>query len=64
MPRNWKDWATTVPGVLAGVALSFVLFAPELFDHWPWVLQLAKFAAIGGLAALGVNATSGKAKRK
>jgi len=47
--RNWK---TTAIG--AGTALcAFVLFSPEHFKQWPWMIDFAKFATAGGLAMFG-----------
>ena len=48
-----KNWKTTAAGVIAAGA-AFVVFSPELFTAWPWVVALAKFAAAGGLATLGI----------
>jgi hypothetical protein len=50
--RNWK---TTVSGLIAA-ACGFVVFSPELFVRWPFVVAIAKYATIGGLATLGVTA--------
>ena len=54
--RNWK---TTAAGVIAS-ASAFVVFSPELFTHWPLVVALAKFAAAGGLATLGIVGSDAK----
>jgi hypothetical protein len=52
---------TTKWGAIAASALAFVLFAPpeqvnQISVVGPWLLLLAKFAAIGGLAKLGIEA--------
>ena len=51
-PPNWK---TSVAGVLTAF-FAFVMFSPEDFAQWPWVMHLAKFATIGGLASVGLLA--------
>jgi predicted exporter len=50
-----KNWKTTTFGV-ATAFFAFVAFSPETFSGWPWLVNLAKFAAVGGLAALGIVA--------
>lgn len=52
MKRIRKDPFTTWAGLALSAFLGFVLFAPELFP--PWLLALAKYAAIGGTAGLGI----------
>jgi len=52
MMRNWK---TTVIGLVTAL-FGFVLFAPEHFKAWPWLIDFAKFATAGGLAAMGLFA--------
>ena len=47
---NWKT--TTIGLITAGAA--FVLFDPETFARWHWMVTLAKFIMIGGLGGLGV----------
>ena len=54
LKRNLKnkgplEWCAAA----ASVFLGFVLFSPETFQAYPWILKLADFAAVGGLAALG-----------
>jgi hypothetical protein len=52
--------STTKWGLIAATALGFVLFAQDLFSKIPYIgpylIALAKFACIGGLAKLGINA--------
>ena len=48
-----KNWRTTAAGLVTALA-AFVVFSPELFAAWPWVIAVAKFAGIGGLGALGI----------
>ena len=50
-----KNWKTTVSAVVAAL-FAFVLFSPEYFAHWPWLISLAKFGCAGGLAGLGLAA--------
>jgi hypothetical protein len=54
MIQNWK---TTTAAALSATA-SFVLFSHVLeVIAWPaWVLALAMFAQVGGLAAFGITA--------
>ena len=51
---------TTKWGAIAATALAFILFAPDQVAHvpvaGPWLLIVAKFAAVGGLAKLGIEA--------
>jgi hypothetical protein len=48
-----SDWKTSAIGGITAL-FAFVVFAPEYFA--PWLVDLAKFAAVGGLAALGIAA--------
>jgi hypothetical protein len=50
-----KNWKTTACGLVAAAA-GFVVFSPDLFRHWPWVLALAKYVMVGGLAGVGIVA--------
>jgi hypothetical protein len=45
------NWKTTVVGIITAL-LAFVAFDPQWFP--PIVVSIAKFAAIGGLASLGL----------
>lgn len=47
-------WRTSALGILAAFFL-FVAFSPEDFSRFPVIVHLAKFAAVGGLAALGLQ---------
>jgi hypothetical protein len=55
MNNYLANWKTTVSGLLTAF-FGFVAFSPGLFGKWPWVGQVAQYAMIGGLAALGVSA--------
>ena len=35
--------------------LGFVIFKPELFGHYPLIVNIANYAAFGGLTAFGVK---------
>jgi hypothetical protein len=48
-----KNWRTTVIG-LATAMFGFVVFSPDIFAAWPWLIALAKYAMVGGLAGLGI----------
>lgn len=58
-PRNSMNPRTTQWAALASVGLAFVIFAPEQVAHipylGPWLLTLAKFATVGGLAKFGIE---------
>jgi hypothetical protein len=54
-----NPWTSSF-AMLASAGLAFVLFAPEFFQTWPVIIALAKFAAIGGLAGLGIKAMDAK----
>lgn len=49
---NWRTSASA----LAAAALGFVAMSPEFFAHWPLLIAVAKYAALGGLVAFGVSA--------
>ena len=48
-----KNWKTTATGLIAAAA-GFIAFQPDLFAAWPFVVALAKYIMVGGLAALGI----------
>ena len=57
------SWKSTLAGIFTAF-FAFVLFSPELFSQPQWLVPLAKFAVVGGLAGLGIvakdyNATGG-----
>lgn len=56
-----KDWKTTAAGI-ATAAFGFVAFSPETFQKWPWLVALAKYSTIGGLACMGILARDGTKK--
>lgn len=49
------SWKTTLAGLLTAV-FGFVLFSPDLFARWPWLIALARYATAGGFAAIGILA--------
>jgi len=53
MAALFTNWKTALAGVLTAF-FGFVLLHPNYF--YPWMVDLAGYAAIGGLAALGVTA--------
>jgi hypothetical protein len=57
LPAGLKDWRTTVPGVITGIA-AFMALNPDLFDqsaYWVKMTQrIAAFITAGGLTWLGV----------
>lgn len=50
-----KNWKTTLAGV-ATALFAFILFSPETFSRWPWLVAIAKFATAGGIAGIGIAA--------
>ena len=48
------SWRTTLSSLIAA-GFAFILFSPQYFAHIPWLVDLAKFATIGGLISLGIN---------
>lgn len=48
-----KNWKSSGMGVLTAL-FAFVLFSPETFAAWPWLIALSKFAVVGGLAGIGI----------
>jgi hypothetical protein len=49
------SWRSTVCGLVAALA-AFVVINPDLFAVWPWILSLAKYIMVGGLAGIGIAA--------
>lgn len=49
------NWKTSV-SALVSVAAGFVAFSPDLFTHFPAVVEIAKYIALGGVASLGITA--------
>ncbi len=47
------SWRTTLIGA-ATAFFAFVLFSPETFVAFPWLVALSKFAVCGGLAGQGI----------
>ena len=65
--KNWADWKTTIPALVAAVGSAFfgyVLYAGSSVHFPTWLVALAGFAAAGGLAVLGINASSVKPPEK
>lgn len=55
---NWLtsgSWKTAVAAVITAIA-GFVEFSPHLFEKWPWVIAIAKYVMLGGLAVMGIAA--------
>lgn len=50
-----KHSITSILGIVTAF-FAFVVFAPEHFKAVPWLVDLSKFAAVGGLAGLGIAA--------
>jgi len=48
-----RSWKTTLIG-LATALFGFILFSPQYFP--PWMIDVAKYATVGGLASLGYMA--------
>ena len=48
-----KNWRTSVAGIVTAF-FGFVLFSPQTFAHWPWLVDVAKYATAGGLGAIGL----------
>lgn len=59
-PQGSMNPKTTKWAVIASVGLAFVIFASDQVSHipyaGPWLMTLAKFAAVGGMAKLGIEA--------
>jgi hypothetical protein len=51
----FKDWKTTVTAGITAF-FGFVLASPETFTPWPVLVEVAKYAAAGGLVAFGIVA--------
>jgi len=50
-----NSWQPTVASIITAF-FSFVLFSPDLFADYPWLIELSRFGAAGGLVALGISA--------
>lgn len=46
-----KSWKTTT-GAVIGIVAGFVAFSPQWFH--PFVVDVAKYVMVGGLAAIGI----------
>lgn len=46
------SWQPKVIALLTAL-FGFIAFSPETFQQWPWLIQLAKYVAIGGFVGLG-----------
>ena len=57
----FTHWKTTSLG-LASAFFGFVLFSPELFSAMPWLVAIAKYALVGGLAGMGIVAQDARHK--
>jgi hypothetical protein len=53
MTNFFKNWKSTLFGCITAF-FGFVLFSPGTFSHYPWVIELSKYAFAGGLASLGI----------
>jgi hypothetical protein len=51
--RIIDNWHGTLAGLVSAF-FGFVLFAPEHFDKWPVVRDIAAYVFAGGLAGLGI----------
>lgn len=52
--EEMTSWRSTVSSLVTAF-FAWVAFSPELFQHWPWLISLSKFVALGGLVSLGLN---------
>ena len=50
-----KNWKTTASGALTAF-FGFVAVSPALFSRWPWLVEFAKYVALGGMASFGFAA--------
>ncbi len=62
MDALFRNWKTSLLGI-ATAFFAFVVFDPQWFPDY--IVSMAKFAAVGGLAGLGIvakdwNKTGGK----
>jgi hypothetical protein len=51
LPANWQHSTVLIATCLFG----FVVFSPETFHSFPWLIALSKFAMAGGLAKIGID---------
>jgi len=55
--KSWKTFASS----LVTIVFGFIAASPEDFQHYPVLVHLAKYFALGGFAALGWHAQDAKA---
>lgn len=53
----FKSWQPTLAAAVTCV-FAFILLFPEHFRQWPMLLDIAKFAGLGGFFAFGISAKS------
>jgi hypothetical protein len=54
LERTVRNWKTSVSGIVTA-AFGFVVFSPNLFARWPWLVELSKFVMAGGLVSMGLS---------
>ena len=61
---NWNqlkvNWAPTVSGLVVAAA-GYVAMFPGDLQHWPMIVHVAQFIALGGIASLGISSKSASA---
>lgn len=50
-----KDWKTTIYGAVSAF-FSFVMFAPQHFQDFPILTDIAAYVFAGGLLGFGISA--------
>jgi hypothetical protein len=61
------SWKTSLLGLISA-AFGYIAFSPDDFANHLWLVHLARFVAVGGLAGLGIaakdyNVTGGTKQR-
>ena len=52
---DMRSWRTTTSAVITAF-FGYVLMFPQDFLFAPWLVNVAKFGALGGLVAFGISA--------
>lgn len=57
-----RDWKTTAAAAVSAL-FGFIALNPHYFEHYPILIDIAKYAHIGGLAAFGILASDNKKQK-
>lgn len=58
-----RDHKTTIAAAISAI-FGFIALNPHYLEHYPLLIDIAKYAHIGGLAAFGILASDSNSTRK